>query len=387
MHKINICPSTQYPEYLQQSVKLKGQKRLNSKYPQFKLIPLLIILALIFTTFTSGVVLAEGAKTCDGPFAPVNALPYTDSGDTSNATTDNISTYPESLLEGFYANDLVYKIVLGEGNNVAFMVTGIPDVTDLAIFLVTDCTDGATWVATSMDSIDDANPEVISLFSYPAGTYYLLIDSYASEPGYPRYGAYTLEIIGSLGDVPSELVSNGGFEANDTPLRAPVLDPWVLKNAAGDKIKCNTDTKVLAGTGQCAFQLKGGAGENTRLQQTIDISALTLAAGDTLDLSALVNGKKATASGKISLKVKYNDATPAQKATVALGQTSGYSERAADTLTLAGADVSKIKLVVKHTSPKGKVLLDDVSVKYDSVGLPGIAAPQVLPLPGLYRAK
>lgn len=168
----------------------------------FKLIPILVIVAMILAVFATGGVAAEGSTTCAGPFPSITTLPYNDTGDTSNATTDNIPEYPGSGLEAFlYANDLVYEITLGTGNSVAFTAPGTAGVTDIAIFLVSTCNDGSTWVAHSQDSIDDANPEVIAEASYPAGTYYLLVDSYASDPGYPKYGAYSLEITGSLGEV------------------------------------------------------------------------------------------------------------------------------------------------------------------------------------------
>jgi hypothetical protein len=398
-----------------------------------KISSVLVITLVVLAAFSTNQITAEGAKTCVGPFPAITSLPYNDSGDTSNATTDNIPSYPGSGLEDYvYANDLIYQITLGEGNNVAFRATGTFEVTDLALFLVSSCGDGSTTVATSNDYLDDIVPEEIETASYPPGTYYLLVDSFASDPpDYPKYGPYALEITGNLGDpgtptststpnppeltataggstltptstvpVPTatatvpvatategtpvatptddgsiELVGNGGFEAPEA-----ALDPWALKNALGDKVKCNTETKVVAHSGLCAFQFKGGAGENTKIQQNLDLSALTLSVGDTLDLSAFVNAKKATASGKIKMTVKYNDTTEAQKVTLTIATTVGYSELVGETLTLAGADVNKIKLMVKHSSPTGKVFVDDVSVGYVAA-VAGLGRSSLIPLP------
>jgi hypothetical protein len=103
-----------------------------------------------------------------------------------------------------------------------------------------------------------------------------------------------------------ELVENGGFEATD--LRAPVLDPWTVKNGVGDKSKCNKDKdgdgvpdKFFSHTGECAFRFKGGAGENSKLTQIIDISGVMFSSGDTLDLLAYIDaGSAATGKVKVS---------------------------------------------------------------------------------------
>ncbi|HEX2619997.1 MAG TPA: ExeM/NucH family extracellular endonuclease, partial [Phototrophicaceae bacterium] len=55
-------------------------------------------------------------------------------------------------------------------------------------------------------------------------------------------------------DAGTELLVNGGFEAK-TGNGKPDLTPWTLKNAVGDKIKCDV---TIAFEGTCAFLFKGG---------------------------------------------------------------------------------------------------------------------------------
>jgi hypothetical protein len=166
-----------------------------------------------------------------------------------------------------------------------------------------------------------------------------------------------------------ELVANGGFEA-ESPL------PWVLKNRTGDNVKCDQPGKPVAHSGTCAFQFKGGTGENSKLQQTLDLTNAIFTAGDTLDLSLYVNAVNVATSGKVKLVVQYSDDTPVGKLTLNLASTTGY-EPLTDSGALLSAAVSKIKLQVKHTSPAGKVYLDDVSITQTSAS----AFSQIVPLP------
>lgn len=166
---------------------------------------------------------------------------------------------------------------------------------------------------------------------------------------------------------PDSLIQNTGFEISD-------LAAWNVKNATGDKVKCKPEK---ARSGNCAFMFKGGAGENSSLQQTITPllgreTAAIFTAGDILNLSMFVNGKGST-QGKVKLKVKYADGTPADKLTANLPTTGAY-EPITDTLTLTGSNVSSIKLQIKHQSASGKTFIDDVILTHST----GAA---LLPLP------
>ncbi|MBC8170956.1 MAG: hypothetical protein H7X77_04775 [Anaerolineae bacterium] len=171
----------------------------------------------------------------------------------------------------------------------------------------------------------------------------------------------------------TELLVNRGFEAVDVNNNAD-LTPWKLKNSVKDKIKCNTATKEIAHTGLCAFMFKGGVDESSKLFQQLDLTGLTFTATEKLNLSLFVNAKKATSTGKIKLVVKYSDGSEAGKLNLNLVTTVGY-EVLADNYTLISGAISKIKLQVKHSSPDGKVYVDDVSL----VQTAGAAA--LIPLP------
>ena len=152
-----------------------------------------------------------------------------------------------------------------------------------------------------------------------------------------------------------ELLINGGFENNATG--------WTVKNATGDKVKCNKPTKTFAYSGNCAWRFKGGPGENAKIQQIIT-SGVT--SGDVLKLGGYVNAGGAV-SGKLKLVVTYADGvTPKGKLTINLtSPTSGYvplsSLQPALTVNVA-APVEKIKLMVKNSSTSGKVYIDTLSL-------------------------
>jgi hypothetical protein len=171
------------------------------------------------------------------------------------------------------------------------------------------------------------------------------------------------------------LIANGGFEATDVrATRASVLDPWVSKNAVGDKIKCDTETKIVAFEGVCAWRFKGGVGESTKLQQIVDLTGLTFAAGDVLDLSAQLNANKPTTNGKIKVVVAYSDTTAPDKFKGSFAQTAGYEEQVGS-VTLLGSAVSKIKVMYINKSLSGKAYLDAVSLTQTP------AAAALVPLP------
>ncbi|HEX2621497.1 MAG TPA: choice-of-anchor Q domain-containing protein [Phototrophicaceae bacterium] len=175
----------------------------------------------------------------------------------------------------------------------------------------------------------------------------------------------------------NDLIDNGGFED-------PTVDPWVVKNSVGDKIKCDTETKIVAHTGICAFRFKGGVGESTKIQQIIDLTDQTFASGDSLDLSAFFNANKPTTSGKIKVVVAYSDSTAPDKFKGNLTPTSGYEEQIGSVI-LNGSAVNKIKVMFINKSTAGKAYLDDVSLVLfsASTALPlpvELALPQALPL-------
>ncbi|HEX2619150.1 MAG TPA: hypothetical protein VHL11_03355 [Phototrophicaceae bacterium] len=198
-------------------------------------------------------------------------------------------------------------------------------------------------------------------------------------------GTEPIDVIFALyAPLTQNLVDNGGFEANDgtrsNGTRAAVLEPWVLKNGTGEKIKINTETKTVAHEGVAAFQFKGGVGESSKIQQIPDITGLTFNTGDTFAGSLFVNASKATAAGKVKIVVTYSDAD-SSKAVTTLGQTGGYEEVVLNTINAASANVTKVKVQIKHSSPSGKVYVDDVVLNWTPAAAANAAQPGLIPLP------
>jgi hypothetical protein len=160
----------------------------------------------------------------------------------------------------------------------------------------------------------------------------------------------------STPELVTNLLVDGGFENNGTG--------WTLKNATGDKVKCNKEGKVVAHTGNCAWRFKGGDGENAKIQQVITNGAN---AGDSLTLSGFVNASGAVNS-KIKIVVAYLDPSIAKnKITVAVGSETagGYLSLSVFQPALTTSvvvPVEKIKLQVKNSSTSGKVYYDALSL-------------------------
>jgi hypothetical protein len=169
-------------------------------------------------------------------------------------------------------------------------------------------------------------------------------------------------------DLPgTELIINGGFENLGSDGK-PDVTPWVIKNATGDKAKCNKDKdgdgipdKIFAHTGNCAFVFKGVAGEAGKIQQNLDLSGIVPAPGDTLNLSFFAQSKGG-ATVKAKVVFKYGDGTKT-KITVVTNGSETYTEFTGSE-TLTSADVTKAKANVGTKSTSGKINVDDVSLRH-----------------------
>jgi hypothetical protein len=154
----------------------------------------------------------------------------------------------------------------------------------------------------------------------------------------------------------TELLSDGSFESDAAG--------WEVKDATGDKVKCNKEGKVIAHTGNCAWQFKGGDGENSKIQQTITSGATP---GGSITLSGFVNAKGAVNS-KIKIVVAYlNPSIPKSKISVDVsGETAGSYIPLSTFQTALSTDVvapfEKIKVQVKNSSTSGKVYYDELSL-------------------------
>ncbi len=175
----------------------------------------------------------------------------------------------------------------------------------------------------------------------------------------------------------TELLVNGGFEEIDGSGK-PDLLPWIVKNSTKDKIKCNNETKTFAYDGDCAFAFKGGPGEASALQQSAVVSSLPAAVGDEIVFNQYVQATNAAASGKYKVVLKYSDA-PTAKITGNITTAADYT-LLSGSFTLASANITKVKLQIRHTSPAGKVYLDAVSLTLNPAGAAGLGS-RAIPLP------
>ncbi len=154
----------------------------------------------------------------------------------------------------------------------------------------------------------------------------------------------------------TELLVDGGFEAN--------TGDWEVQNSTGDKVKCNKEGKIIAYTGNCAWRFKGGAGENSKIQQVITSGFNT---GDTIALSGYVNTSGAVSS-KVKVVVSYlNTSLEKSKITVnLLAETGGsyvpLSAFQPALTTTVTAPPEKIKVQIKNSSTSGKLYYDDLSL-------------------------
>jgi hypothetical protein len=167
----------------------------------------------------------------------------------------------------------------------------------------------------------------------------------------------------------AELLANGGFEGADG--RQALA--WKAKNVSGEKRVCDEISaidgiyKKVSFEGYCAYKFKGGAGEQSKIQQKIE----GLLAGDALLLSAQATGKNVeTGMGRVEIKVKYSDDTKDKYTLTFEGGSYEYTPFTT-TSTLDALAVAKAKITVLYPASGGKLTIDNLSlVKVTATLLP-----------------
>lgn len=143
-----------------------------------------------------------GADGCPPTGAAITSLPFSDPGttcDNTNTVTNYGGVCGTDLPFPYGGENAIYQITLAAGNNVTFDANLSGSAGDLALFLLTTCGTGSSCIAHSADTIGvGTNPETIAAASYPAGTYFLYIDSYYGVGETGSCGTYTLSVTGSL---------------------------------------------------------------------------------------------------------------------------------------------------------------------------------------------
>ena len=187
-----------------------------------------------------------------------------------------------------------------------------------------------------------------------------VIASNAFAEGEPSNG----HMLFTVDTDPIDLLDNGSFEIDADGDKVP--DGWTLRNGTKDKLKCNKTledgtVKEKAHTGECAFLFKSSASERSKLKQAQDVSHLDIGPASVLTFQGYMKVPEPGVRGAIKLKVLYKDDTiEASRERLQLQQTVGYVGLTKP-ITLS-AEVSKVKVVVKHTTTRpGKVFLDSFS--------------------------
>jgi hypothetical protein len=158
-----------------------------------------------------------------------------------------------------------------------------------------------------------------------------------------------------------ELLVNGGFESDAVG--------WTVTNATSDKVKCNKDDKTFAYSGNCAWQFKGGAGEDSKIQQSIsaDERFLSNRVDDTVVLDGVVNAK-GVVNSKLKIVISYVDVDVEKtKLTVSVTSETGdiyfpLSDFQPLSMFEFTSAPEKIKLSITNSSESGKIYYDNLSL-------------------------
>jgi hypothetical protein len=166
-----------------------------------------------------------------------------------------------------------------------------------------------------------------------------------------------------------ELLTNSSFEDDTNGDKIP--DGWTGKNTtaeSADKQKCNKPDKLVAETGNCAFQFKGNAdGSSSAIQQSVETGALT--DGVALTFGAYIDPRSSVADtvfGKA--QIKFSDGTKLKLMLAIPGDDTRAPEDytpVEDVATLvipSGVSVSSAKVKFGYNRTTGKFLIDDASL-------------------------
>jgi len=184
-----------------------------------------------------------------------------------------------------------------------------------------------------------------------ANAAYVVVSPYWNSPTIVDAGAVTYS-----GDAPAplNLLTNGGFEtAGATTKKAA---NWTVANPK------TTDKRLCTATsteGVCVFQFNTGVTPPLArsLKQTLTTGDLG-GAGETLTLSAMVEGNKFKTGAKIVVTVTYTDSTTAKKNIIIPNGTYAFTE-ISGSLNLTKT-VQKIVVNVTVAKVTGRVRLDEL---------------------------
>nr|MCU0498144.1 hypothetical protein [Anaerolineae bacterium] len=156
-----------------------------------------------------------------------------------------------------------------------------------------------------------------------------------------------------------ELLRNRSFEADSDPVDG-LADYWGIIGGSSERRLCNL-SGTIGRTGPCAFEFRGSATEDSRIQQRIPIASATFNAGDTLTLRGFVRAG-GEPNFRLRIIVDYADGT-ADVGQVRVNTVSTNYVAFPDlALTLTKSNPIQIRVWVWSRSLSGRTYFDDLSL-------------------------
>lgn len=189
----------------------------------------------------------------------------------------------------------------------------------------------------------------------------------SSDSGYNGVEINSVDVMVTDNDQATtitELLTNPGFEDHNNKPSQP--DIWTGKLLSKDKLKCNTDTSIIARNGSCAFRFVGSASEASQLSQPLtNISGLT--AETTVHASVYYRTNNSVPKVKVKLKVYYSGVAQPDVTSGTINNVSSteYTQfNLSSYIIKSGTTVSRIKFLFQNKATSGKIYLDDASVNH-----------------------
>jgi hypothetical protein len=142
---------------------------------------------------------------------------------------------------------------------------------------------------------------------------------------------------------------------------------------------CNNDTRVFALSDQCAFRIRGGANEDSRLTQIANIDGVSFSVGDQIVFVMVVNANSAF-SATAQLRVRYSDGTANNRVNIPISATDGYVQ-VVGSVTLTSAAVEQIRLRIRSRATAGRGFFDQAWMTVYPTTLDATLIPLPLPQP------
>lgn len=153
-----------------------------------------------------------------------------------------------------------------------------------------------------------------------------------------------------------ELLVNTDFETDDNADNIP--NNWSMVARSSDRMRCN-GVKTVSYAGDCAFHFKGTQGENAKLKQVANLSAVNIEANDTLVFSAYVKSGDTKTKAKLKLTLTYADSTT-KTHLITINKTTGYQLFTNEVVVTQ--PVTKAVFMLHNRSVRGNLYIDSASL-------------------------